>query len=155
MEKPDFIANDVIDGVWSFLQSIEWRDPWFALLLTFHVAVTMTALMTRNHANFQIILFLALLLLVYFSESINEMAATNWMVFSKQQYFDSKGLFISIVFSVPILINCMIMVASWLYQSSQLMTSLKKAQLREQAKNRRTDGESTTTNGKSARQKQE
>lgn len=31
-------------------------------------------------------------------------------VFSKQQYFDSKGFFISIVFSVPILINCMIMV---------------------------------------------
>lgn len=39
---------------------IEWRDPWLALLLTFHVAVTMTALMTRNHANFQILLFLVL-----------------------------------------------------------------------------------------------
>jgi len=135
-------------------------------------------------------------LLVYFSESINEVAATNWMyvlncsvskrfsfpssfsgfnnplnnfhrVFSRQQYFDSQGLFISIVFSVPILINCMIMVvsvatssdmhstvllhalivvtfqASWLYQSSQLMTSLKRAQLRQQAKNRQSDGEAT------------
>ena len=42
-----------------FLQ-IEWKDPWFAILLTFHVAITMTALMTRNHANFQILLFLVL-----------------------------------------------------------------------------------------------
>ncbi|XP_012270140.1 transmembrane protein 18 isoform X2 [Orussus abietinus] len=134
---------------------IEWRDPWLAILLTFHIAVTMTAVMTRNHANFQIILFLALLLLVYFSETINEVAATNWMVFSRQQYFDSKGLFISVVFSVPILINCMIMVASWLYQSSQLMTSLKKAQLREQAKNRKLEGEANSANGKSNRQKQE
>ncbi|KAL0119747.1 hypothetical protein PUN28_007884 [Cardiocondyla obscurior] len=99
----------------------------------------MTTLMTRNHTNFQIILFLILLLLVYFSESINEVAATNWMVFSRQQYFDSQGLFMSIVFSVPILINCMILVASWLYQSSQLMMSLKRAQLRQQAKNRQSD----------------
>ncbi|XP_063976301.1 transmembrane protein 18-like isoform X3 [Diachasmimorpha longicaudata] len=128
---------------------IEWRDPWLALLLVFHVAVTMTALMTRNHANFQILLFLVLLLLVYFSESINEMAASNWRVFSRQQYFDSKGLFISIVFSVPILMNCMIMVASWLYQSSQLMTSLKRAQLRQQAKNRQSDSDSPTPKLKS------
>ncbi|KAK0080162.1 hypothetical protein PV325_000367 [Microctonus aethiopoides] len=134
MPNSDLIPTDVIDGIWPFLQSIDWRDPWLALLLTFHVAVTMTALMTRNHANFQILLFLVLLLLVYFSENINEVAASNWMVFSKQQYFDSKGLFISIVFSVPILMNCMIMVASWLYQSSQLMTSLKRAQLRQQAR---------------------
>ncbi|XP_015509824.1 transmembrane protein 18 [Neodiprion pinetum] len=155
MAAPQFIATDSIDGVWPFLQSIEWRDPWLAILLTFHVAVTTTALMTRNHANFQILLFLILLLLVYFSESINEAAATNWMVFSRQQYFDSKGLFISIVFSIPILMNCMIMIASWLYQSSQLMTRLTRAQLRERTRNRLGDGDSTNTNGKSTRQKQE
>lgn len=155
MADPQFIATDLIDGFWPFLQSIEWRDPWLAILLTFHIAVTTTALMTRNHANFQILLFLILLLLVYFSESINEAAATNWMVFSRQQYFDSKGLFISVVFSVPILMNCMIMVASWLYQSSQLMTSLKRAQLRERTRNRRGEGDSTNANGKLTRQKLE
>ncbi|XP_063976299.1 transmembrane protein 18-like isoform X2 [Diachasmimorpha longicaudata] len=149
MLKSESSTTDTIDGIWPFLQSIEWRDPWLALLLVFHVAVTMTALMTRNHANFQILLFLVLLLLVYFSESINEMAASNWRVFSRQQYFDSKGLFISIVFSVPILMNCMIMVASWLYQSSQLMTSLKRAQLRQQAKNRQSDSDSPTPKLKS------
>ncbi|XP_012223753.1 transmembrane protein 18 [Linepithema humile] len=145
---PMFIATDSIDGIWPFLQSIDWRDPWLAVLITFHIAITLTALMTRNHANFQIILFLTLLLLVYFSETINEVAATNWMVFSRQQYFDSKGLFISLVYSIPILINCMIMVASWLYQSSQLMTSLKRAQLRQQAKNRQLDDEAA--NGRMA-----
>ncbi|XP_058795564.1 transmembrane protein 18 [Phymastichus coffea] len=145
MSERQVISTEIIDGVWPFLQSIDWRDPWLALLLTFHIAVTMTALMTRNHANFQILLFLVLLLLVYFSESINEVAATNWMVFSRQQYFDSKGLFISIVFSIPILINCMIMVASWLYQSSQLMTSLKRAQLRQQARNKLTTNAENTS----------
>ncbi|RZF39026.1 hypothetical protein LSTR_LSTR008616 [Laodelphax striatellus] len=58
------------------------------------------------------------------------------LIFSKQQYFDSKGLFISIVFSVPILLNCMIMIASWLWQSSQLMAQLKRAQLQKANKNK-------------------
>ncbi|XP_017766987.1 PREDICTED: transmembrane protein 18 isoform X2 [Eufriesea mexicana] len=135
--------------------NIEWRDPWLVFLLIFHIAITMTALMTRNHANFQIVLFLALLLLVYFSESINEVAASNWMLFSKQQYFDSNGLFISVVFSVPILMNCMVMIASWLYQSSQLMTSLKRAQLRQQIRNHKIRNESLNANGAVVKEKQE
>lgn len=92
--------------------------------------------------------------LVYFSETINEYAAFNWKMFSRQQYFDSKGLFISVVFSVPILLNCMLMVVyilqfiyslnccssehsfqgSWLYESMQVMTKLKCAQLKQQLK---------------------
>lgn len=49
---------------------------------------------------------------VYFSESINEYAALNWRTFSKQQYFDDNGLFISTVFSIPILLNCMLLIVS-------------------------------------------
>lgn len=120
-----------IDGVWSFLQSIDWYDPWLIGLIVFHILVTATTLMTRNHGNIQVLLFSVMLLLVYFSESINEIAASNWRMFSRQQYFDSKGMFISIVFSVPILLNCMIMVANWLWQSSELMTRLKVAQLKQ------------------------
>nr|CAH7747018.1 unnamed protein product [Callosobruchus chinensis] len=92
----------------------------------------MMAILTRNYGNFQAVLFFCLLLLVYFSESINELASTNWKIFSRQQYFDSNGLFISVVFSIPILLNCILMVGSWLYQSTQLMTNLKIAQLKEQ-----------------------
>ncbi|KAL1124740.1 hypothetical protein AAG570_001363 [Ranatra chinensis] len=89
------------------------------------------AILTRNHGNFQVVLFFMLLLLVYFSENINEVASHHWSLFSRQQYFDNKGMFISLLFSVPILLNCMIMMASWLWQSSQLMIRLKRAQLKQ------------------------
>ncbi|XP_046402828.1 transmembrane protein 18 isoform X2 [Ischnura elegans] len=101
-------------------------------LIGFHIVITLMTLMTRDYGNFQVVLFFVLLLLVYFSESINEIAARNWSLFSRQQYFDSKGMFISLVFSVPILLNCMIMVANWLWQSSQLMMRVKQVQLRHQ-----------------------
>lgn len=59
-------------------------------------------------------------LLVYFSETINELAAIHWRTFSRQQYFDSNGLFISTVFSIPILLNCMLMIVSSAHDISLL-----------------------------------
>ncbi|XP_044752105.1 transmembrane protein 18 [Coccinella septempunctata] len=130
----EFLQSNQIDGLLSFLYSIEWRDPWIIGLVFFHLTIFLTAIRTRRHGTFQALLFFVLLLLVYFSESINKLASTNWRIFSRQQYFDSNGLFISIVFSMPILLNCMMMVGTWLYHSTELMTSLKVAQMKDRLK---------------------
>lgn len=129
--EQNFIEVNQINGFLSFIWSIEWRDPWIIALFSFHLTITLMALLTRNYGNLQALLFFFLLLLVYFSEKINEIASNNWHIFSRQQYFDSNGLFISVVFSMPILLNCMLMVGQWLYQSTQLMKNLKLAQLKE------------------------
>lgn len=121
---PDF-------SIWTFLKNLDWEDPWIIGLVGFHILITLTTFSTRNNSNIQIVVFVILLLLVYFSESLNHFAHNNWQSFARHEYFDEKGMFISIVFSIPILLNCMILVAMWLYQSSQLMIQLKKAQLRE------------------------
>ncbi|KAH8407529.1 hypothetical protein KR222_004921 [Zaprionus bogoriensis] len=126
-----------ITGYWSFLLSIDWKDPWLIALILLHVLTTSTALLTRNNTNFQVFLFLVLLSVVYFSESINEYAALNWRSFSKQQYFDNNGLFISTVFSIPILLNCMLLIGTWLYNSTELMVTVKTAQLKERARRER------------------
>ncbi|KAK9511082.1 hypothetical protein O3M35_005715 [Rhynocoris fuscipes] len=118
-------------NLWSIIESIEWHDPLVIGIIMFHIAVTSMAILTRNHNNFQVVLFLALLLLVYFSESLNEYATNHWKLLSRQQYFDDKGMFISLIFSAPILLNCMVMMASWLWQSSELMVQLKNAQLKQ------------------------
>lgn len=137
MIDQNFVEVNQIDSFLAFIWSIDWRDPWLIGLCIFHVSVTLMAISTRNYGNFQAILFFCLILLVYFSESINKLASTNWKIFSRQQYFDSRGLFISVVFSVPILLNCMIMMGSWLWQSRQLMITLKTAQLRESLRQER------------------
>ncbi|KAJ8911528.1 hypothetical protein NQ315_005898 [Exocentrus adspersus] len=110
MIERNFVEVNQINDFLSFLWSIDWKDPWLIGLFTFHISIFMMAILTRNYGNFQALLFFCLLLLVYFSESINKMASTNWKIFSRQQYFDSNGLFISVVFSMPILMNCILMV---------------------------------------------
>lgn len=81
-------------------------------LVAFHIFLTTFTVMTRNHHTTQAVLFVLLLLTVRSSETINQYAAKNWQSFSRQQYFDSQGLFISVVFSMPVLFNCMMMVVS-------------------------------------------
>ncbi|GAB0095575.1 Transmembrane protein 18 [Sergentomyia squamirostris] len=137
MVYDSYIEINEIRDLLGFMKSIDWYDPLLMALVSFHILITFATLFTRNHGNFQLVLFLLLILLVYFSESINEFAAHNWDSFSRQQYFDSKGMFISLVFSVPILLNLMLMVGSWLYQSTQLMAKLKTAQLKEQLRQSR------------------
>nr|XP_053628264.1 transmembrane protein 18-like isoform X1 [Cherax quadricarinatus] len=124
---PEFIRTDQVTDLWSFLQTtavrvplpnkfitirnnIDWSEGWLVGLVVFHIFLTTFTVMTRNHHTTQAVLFFLLLLTVRSSETINQYAAKNWQSFSRQQYFDSQGLFISVVFSMPVLFNCMMMV---------------------------------------------
>ncbi|XP_065200300.1 transmembrane protein 18 [Planococcus citri] len=137
IEAPDL-------NIYAFLQNVDWYDPWLVILILFHISITVITFATRNRNNFQVILFLFLLLLVYCSENINKVASDNWRLFSRQQYFDSNGFFISLVFCIPILLNCMLMVANWLYMSRELMTQLKIAQLKSQYYSKQNEALNTT-----------
>lgn len=135
----DPVNIDGIDGLIGFITSIDWSEKWLMGLMLVHVLVFTTTILTRNHGNFQAVLFFILLMLVYVSENINEVAAKHYRYFSRQQYFDSKGLFISVIFSIPLLINCLLMVCNWLYASGTLMVKLKRAQLRERLRSLSSD----------------
>ncbi|KAH0622039.1 hypothetical protein JD844_023947 [Phrynosoma platyrhinos] len=121
-------------GVLRVLEETDWSEPWIIGLVFFHVACLFLTYFSFWHYRLQIGQFLSLMILVFFAEYINEMAAANWRLFSKHQYFDSRGMFISLVFSAPLLLNAIIIVIAWVYKIVNVMTELKTIQQKRKAR---------------------
>lgn len=132
MDFPE--SEDVPVGVTGILKETDWSEPWLVALAFFHVVCIFLTYITFHRYRLQIGYFLSIILLVLGAEYINELAAENWRFFSKHQYFDSRGLFISLVFSTPLLLNAIIIVIAWIFKTLNVMIELKTVQQKSKAR---------------------
>ena len=79
-------------------------QPWIVGLLSFHLSVATLAFLTRKLPNAQIAIFLWICGMVYLAQYLNPLAAKHWEELGfTQNYFDSRGVFISAMYSAPLL----------------------------------------------------
>uniref|UniRef100_A0A8C9F8Q9 Transmembrane protein 18 n=1 Tax=Pavo cristatus TaxID=9049 RepID=A0A8C9F8Q9_PAVCR len=103
-------------------EGTDWAEPWLLGLAGFHVLCFLLTCFSFQHYRVQIGHFLCMVFL-FSKEFCNKL-------FSKYQYFDSRGMFISLVFSAPLLVNTIIIVVNWVYRTLNVMTELKTLQQR-------------------------
>ncbi|XP_058091127.1 uncharacterized protein LOC131237408 [Magnolia sinica] len=117
-----------------FFHAINWKEPWLICLISFHVTLLLTTIISRRNINFQMFLFLMALTGVYLAEKINSFLGNNWKRFAGQNYFDPHGLFLSALWSGPLLFISIIILVNTLFSLCQLIVRWKRAELRHRAR---------------------
>uniref|UniRef100_A0A0C9S4J1 Transmembrane protein 18 n=1 Tax=Wollemia nobilis TaxID=56998 RepID=A0A0C9S4J1_9CONI len=123
-----------VQPILAFVHAVDWTEPWLIALLVFHFMLLILAITTRKSSNFQMGLFLAALMGVYFAETINYYLGRNWKRFAGQNYFDQHGVFLSNVWSGPLLVISTIILINTLITLCQLIVKWKKAELKHRAR---------------------
>ena len=133
---------------------MDWSETWLLWLLGFHASVWLFVILTRRFNEVQMVLLLSIRALrrrpvarsghalhaptrarlpvapvglVYFAETINRLAGENWESFAGQQYFDARGVFVSVVFSVPLLFAAFFILINALRGAVKLLIEVRGA----------------------------
>lgn len=122
------------DNFLGFFHAIDWKEPWLIGLVGFHFLLLLTAISSRKNINFQMFLFLLALAGVYLAERLNGFLGKNWKSFAGQNYFDPNGLFLSVLWSGPLLCIAIIILINTLVSLCHLIVRWKKAELRHRAR---------------------
>jgi transmembrane protein 18 len=124
----------------AFRSAITWTEPFIIGLLCFQLFMFVTTLYV-SRKNFalgpRIAVMVVIGLLVRTSEYSNTWASTHWPAFATQDYFDSRGVFMSGMVCGPLLLDSLIMLICFLREAAQLLIQVKTMQIK---KSRATTG---------------
>jgi hypothetical protein len=90
----------VTETVVGFVHAVSWTEPWLMCLIVFHTSLLVLSIVSRKHS------------------------------FAYQPYFDSHGMFLSAVWSGPLLVVSSLILVNSLITFSTLFLKWKRAELK-------------------------
>ncbi|PPD88536.1 hypothetical protein GOBAR_DD14518 [Gossypium barbadense] len=108
------------DNFMGFFHAIDWKVRFLSIIFS---------LVSLHFGTWQLHM-----LGVYFAELLNGFLGDNWKKFANQNYFDPSGLFLSVLWSGPLLIIAIIILINTLFSMCYLIVRWKKAELRHRAR---------------------
>ncbi|XP_078435198.1 tmem18 [Wolffia australiana] len=123
-----------IDNFVGFFHAIDWKEPWLIGLLLFHASFLLVAIISRKNVNLQLCLSIIAFSGVLLAERINSLLGHNWESFAGQNYFDSSGVFMAVLWSGPLLLISIFIVVNTLFTLVKLIIQWKRAELRHRAR---------------------
>lgn len=126
-----------IEHFHAFRHAITWTEPFVIGILAFHVVMFLfTVWASRKQRSLapRVILMLVILGIVRMAETLNDLGAKQWRLFATQNYFDRRGIFVSIMLCAPLLLDSLLMMLLFLREASQLLIEVKTAQIRRKQK---------------------
>ena len=136
IEKANFTSafRDFSSDFQGFFHAIDWTERWLRLLGAYHLTLWCLVIGSRRSQDAQMLLLFSILGSVYVAEYINVYAGQHWQEFSSQNYFDKRGVFISIMYSAPLLCASMFILLNALRSASKLLVAVKRQELKHNAR---------------------
>ena len=104
--------SNTLEAIQAFIAAVQWQQPFFLALLCFHLCLLLLSLLLRHSYMLQLVLLGALLALVSASENLNSLCKQRWRSIATEDYFDSGGIFASLVWASPLALIAFITVVS-------------------------------------------
>ena len=121
----------------AFTAAVDWEDTWITGLLAFHGTLWVVLILSwfvGVGPNFKIGFFTLIAALCGSGSFLNSAAADNWEAFSGQNYFDERGVFMSVMWSVPLLVLLFVVLMTILIDLCKMMVAVKVSQIKAKAR---------------------
>ena len=141
VDIPWYRQEKSVKTIFDFIKAIDWQNekPLQAIIGLHFLLATLIILSwsnpTKQFQNFRIFLWLFIITLCVCTEKINEYLSRNYKDFGfSEQYFDSSGKFIMLVWAVPLLILVCVLTFKMLNELWNTLIEVKVKQLKVQHK---------------------
>lgn len=155
----------VTGALGDFIRAVDWSEPFFRYLAAFHVLTYALVWRGGRSTTGALVSLVVLMVLVLSASHLNDLGSAHHTdIFRKKtleenqgnllapahtNYFDASGIFISAVFSAPLVLLAFATQIRLFAQAGSMMVTIKKGQLREQRKQPQVDaGGEGKTQGK-------
>lgn len=117
----------------AFRSAITWSEPFILSIIAFQIVMILCSFIVTRHCGIKSRLFLLSFMacVVRSAEWCNNYGSRYWGKFATQNYFDEKGIFISLMLSAPLLIMTFFMLISFLREASGLLVEVKKHEMKQ------------------------
>jgi len=141
VKSRDVTFPEVVAG---FFHAIDWTEPLVLAICAWHCFTIALAVASRQHTWTHAALFTLLCIQVLVAEQLNVLGQAHWKDIATQNYFDSNGVFISVVMSLPTVIILLGMLIHMVKTAGDLLVEAKVAELKAK---KRASGSSTEAAG--------
>ena len=138
----------VSGAVMDFVRAVDWTEPFFLYLGGFHLAAYVAVWRCGRSSSGAMVCLLAIMCLVLAASSLNELGSAhhasifrtktpdevggNLLATGPTNYFDKGGVFISAVFSAPLVVLAFLAQIRLFAEAASMMVTIKKGQLQAQ-----------------------
>lgn len=142
----DGVLNDILqkqmkpqstwENIQAFKSAITWGEPFILSLIAMHILILfgMMYSVKRGGITSQFGILISIFAIVRMAERLNNLGAEHWETIATQDYFDSQGVFVSLMVCLPLMIIAVVMLISLLRESAGLLVTVKRNELKAKAK---------------------